>query len=171
MYLGTAVSISKQKKKKKKNMYLWLKCKHHEIRRQSRMPTHVCCMCVCVHRHISASPHGAGSGDQRSTSGVFLTCTLLDLLRQGLRLNLGFTNSARLTSSFPWESVISAPLNSGVTTHQPGFYTHAIDPNSSPHAWPENAIFTEPSPQPGSSMSVFISMFSRPWLRTQFHKY
>lgn len=117
------MSISKQKKK---HISLWLKCKYREIRRHSRMPTHVCCMRVGVHRHICTSthsavsgcvnPHGAVSGDQRSTSGVFLTHTPHDLLRQGLWLNLGFTDSARLTSSFPWESVISAPLSSGVTS-------------------------------------------------------
>lgn len=74
---------------------------------------------ACVHSHIYASthaavsgcvsPHGAVSGDQRSTADVFLTRPPLDLLRQGLWLNPGFTNSARLTSSFPGNP-LSQPL-------------------------------------------------------------
>ena len=83
------------------------------------MPTHVCCTCICMPRHICAStsaavsgcvsPHGAVPGDQGSLADVFLTRPPLDLLRQSLWLNPGFTNLARLMSSFPGNP-LSQPL-------------------------------------------------------------
>lgn len=90
--MATVVIILKQKQKRK----LVALAKNASTMKSgdTHTPAHVCCM----HLHICVCTRGAVSGDRWLTSGVFLTRSLPYLPRQGLLLNLLFTNSARLTS-------------------------------------------------------------------------
>lgn len=76
----------------------------------------VCGMCIHVHSHVWQCM----CGSQRLMAGVFLNCSLLYLLLQGLLLNPAFTDSVRWPAhpeDLLWLPLEASGLQAGSHTH------------------------------------------------------
>lgn len=106
-------------------------------------------MCGCMSVRVCLHVCGRVCGGQRLMSGVLSNSTSFYLLKQGLSLNLEFTDSASVTVQLAPRPPVSASqvlgLQWGGPTHTPAFYVSTCK---------ATALFDEPAPQPRNTSSL-----------------